>query len=118
MKYIFSLQSPTLNEFFVYKLLQALSQKSYENKCITVPSTGKVHLLFVLKIFLKFLPIKSLGKTARVSPESVDMIMNYSSEIIIDDCIDTLDNTKNESHKFFPANIDTFAVLMIHQCFY
>ena len=41
--------SPTLNEFFVYKLLQALSQGSYENKCITVPSTGKlIRVHFVL----------------------------------------------------------------------
>merc|ERR1712034_40721 len=91
---IFSLKSPTLNEFFIYKLLQALSQESYENKCITVPS---------------------IGKTERISAESVDLIMNHSHEIIIDDCIDTLDDAKNESHMFSPTNIETFTVLLIHQ---
>ena len=37
----FSLQSPTLDEFVVYKLLQALSGEKYYNKCIRIPSTGK-----------------------------------------------------------------------------
>lgn len=36
----FSLQSPTLDEFVVYKLLQALSGEKYYNKCIRIPSTG------------------------------------------------------------------------------
>ena len=35
-----SLQSPTLDEYFIFKLLQALANSSYKNKCILVPSTG------------------------------------------------------------------------------
>ena len=44
--------------------------------------------------------------------------MNHSHEIIINDCIDTLDDAKNESHIFSPAIIVTFAVLPIHRHLY
>ena len=36
-----SLQSPTLDEFIVYKLAQALAAPAYTDKCIRVPSTGE-----------------------------------------------------------------------------
>ena len=36
-----SLQSPTLDEFIVYKLAQALAAPAYTEKCIRVPSTGQ-----------------------------------------------------------------------------
>ena len=36
-----SLQSPTLDEFMVYKLAQALAAPAYTDKCIRVPSTGE-----------------------------------------------------------------------------
>ena len=38
---MFSLQSPTLDEFMVYKLAQALAAPAYTDKCIRVPSTGE-----------------------------------------------------------------------------
>ena len=37
-----SLESPTLEEYIVYKLLQALTDDSYHNKCIFVPSLGNI----------------------------------------------------------------------------
>ena len=44
----FSLQSPTLDEFVVYKLLQALSTDKYYNKCISIPSTGTLYTINVM----------------------------------------------------------------------
>jgi len=64
-----SLQSPTLDEFVVYKLLQALSGEKYYNKCIRIPSTGE---------------------SSKISPESVKMLMTHSAEVVIDDCIQEL----------------------------
>ena len=43
---LYSLQSPTLEEYVVYKLMQTLTGDVYHNKCIFIPSLGNYLNLF------------------------------------------------------------------------
>ena len=44
---LYSLQSPTLEEYVVYKLMQTLAGDVYHNKCIFIPSLGNYEMNYL-----------------------------------------------------------------------